>query len=127
MRAAMAALKCRTRDELVAEQRAVAPGWSDAEIGRWADAEIIQHIQQEYRKFYLLAFRRLILLSGYLSLDTFFIHYAMLGGHAHPVRELARCSSIQLIQLTCRIGTSKHYPLRTCTDRKEANHGVTRS
>lgn len=39
MRAMMAALKRKTRDELIAEQRAVAPGWSDVEIERWADSK----------------------------------------------------------------------------------------
>jgi N-formylmaleamate deformylase len=39
MRASMAELKRKTREELVAEGRAVAPGWSDAEVERWADAK----------------------------------------------------------------------------------------
>jgi N-formylmaleamate deformylase len=37
--AAMASLKRKTCAELVADQRAVAPHWSDAEIERWADSK----------------------------------------------------------------------------------------
>ena len=39
LRASMASLKRKTRAELIAEQRAVAPHWPDAEIDRWADSK----------------------------------------------------------------------------------------
>ena len=32
-------LKRKTRDELIAEQRIAAPGWSEAELGPWADSK----------------------------------------------------------------------------------------
>jgi N-formylmaleamate deformylase len=40
MRAGMAELKRRTRDELLAGQRAAAPTWPADELQRWADAKI---------------------------------------------------------------------------------------
>jgi pimeloyl-ACP methyl ester carboxylesterase len=40
MRVAMAELKRKTRAELMAGQRAVAPTWPEAEIERWADSKI---------------------------------------------------------------------------------------
>ena len=35
-----AGLKRKTRDELIAEQRAAAPNWSEEELGPWADAKL---------------------------------------------------------------------------------------
>jgi len=40
MRARMVALKRKTREELIAEQRATSRGWSEAELGPWADAKL---------------------------------------------------------------------------------------
>lgn len=40
MRIAMAELKRKTRDELIAGQRVVAPTWPEAELERWADSKI---------------------------------------------------------------------------------------
>lgn len=40
MRAWIIALKRKTREELIAEQRAVSPEWSEAELGPWADAKL---------------------------------------------------------------------------------------
>jgi pimeloyl-ACP methyl ester carboxylesterase len=40
MRARMIGLKRKTREELVAEQRAASPSWSEAELGPWADAKL---------------------------------------------------------------------------------------
>jgi N-formylmaleamate deformylase len=40
MRARMIELKRKTREELVAEQHAASPGWSEAELGPWADAKL---------------------------------------------------------------------------------------
>ena len=40
MRARMVELKRKTREELIAEQRAASPSWSDAELGPWADAKL---------------------------------------------------------------------------------------
>ncbi len=39
MREWMSGLKRATREELLAEQRAETPGWSEAELGPWADAK----------------------------------------------------------------------------------------
>ena len=36
----MSGLKRTTRDELLAQQRAETPGWSEAELGPWADAKL---------------------------------------------------------------------------------------
>ncbi len=33
-------MKRKTRDELISEQRAQSPGWSDAELGPWADSKL---------------------------------------------------------------------------------------
>jgi pimeloyl-ACP methyl ester carboxylesterase len=33
-------LKSKTREELIAAQHAEAPGWSEAELGPWADAKL---------------------------------------------------------------------------------------
>ena len=33
-------LRGKTREELIAEQRATTPGWSDAELGPWADSKL---------------------------------------------------------------------------------------
>jgi pimeloyl-ACP methyl ester carboxylesterase len=41
MRAWMLGLKSKTRDELIAQQRAETPGWSEAELGPWADAKLM--------------------------------------------------------------------------------------
>jgi pimeloyl-ACP methyl ester carboxylesterase len=40
MRARMLELKRKTREELLAGQRAETPGWSEAELGPWADAKL---------------------------------------------------------------------------------------
>ena len=40
MRARMVELKRKTREELIAEQRAASPRWSEAELGPWADAKL---------------------------------------------------------------------------------------
>ena len=40
MQAWMAGLKRKTRDELIAEQRAAAPAWSEAELEPWADSKL---------------------------------------------------------------------------------------
>jgi pimeloyl-ACP methyl ester carboxylesterase len=40
MRARMVELKRKTREELIAEQRAASPSWSDAELRPWADAKL---------------------------------------------------------------------------------------
>lgn len=40
MRAWLSGLKHKTRVELIAEQRAAAPTWSDAELGPWADSKL---------------------------------------------------------------------------------------
>lgn len=40
MRAWVAGLKGKTRDELIAAQRAQTPGWSEAELGPWADSKL---------------------------------------------------------------------------------------
>jgi pimeloyl-ACP methyl ester carboxylesterase len=38
--ARLAAQQRKTREELIAEQRAAAPGWSEAVLGPWADAKL---------------------------------------------------------------------------------------
>lgn len=40
MRAGFADIKRKTRDQLLAEQRAAAPTWSEAELGPWADSKV---------------------------------------------------------------------------------------
>jgi N-formylmaleamate deformylase len=40
IRAGMIELKRKTREELIAAQRAASPGWSEAELGPWADAKL---------------------------------------------------------------------------------------
>ncbi len=40
MRDWMLGLKRKTREELIAEQRTQTPGWSEAELGPWADAKL---------------------------------------------------------------------------------------
>jgi N-formylmaleamate deformylase len=40
MRARMVELKRKTREELIAEQHAASPAWSDDELGPWADAKL---------------------------------------------------------------------------------------
>ena len=40
MQAWMAGLKRKTREELIAEQRAAAPAWSEAELEPWADSKL---------------------------------------------------------------------------------------
>lgn len=40
MRARMIGLKRKTREELIAEQRAASPSWPEAELGPWADAKL---------------------------------------------------------------------------------------
>jgi pimeloyl-ACP methyl ester carboxylesterase len=40
MRTRMMELKRKSRDELLAGQRAEMPGWSEAELGPWADAKL---------------------------------------------------------------------------------------
>jgi N-formylmaleamate deformylase len=40
MRARIIELKRKTREELIAEQRAISPSWSEAELGPWADAKL---------------------------------------------------------------------------------------
>ena len=40
MRERITGLKRKTREELIAEQRAQTPGWSEAELGPWADAKL---------------------------------------------------------------------------------------
>jgi N-formylmaleamate deformylase len=40
MRARMIERKRKTREELIAEQRALSPSWSEAELGPWADAKL---------------------------------------------------------------------------------------
>jgi pimeloyl-ACP methyl ester carboxylesterase len=39
-RARLTDLKSKTRDELIAQQRAASPNWSDEELGPWADAKL---------------------------------------------------------------------------------------
>ena len=39
-RAWIAGLQRKSREELIAEQRAATPGWSEAELGPWADAKL---------------------------------------------------------------------------------------
>ena len=39
-RARLTEYQRKTREELIAEQRAATPGWSDAELGPWADAKL---------------------------------------------------------------------------------------
>ena len=39
-RARMVELKRKTRDELIAAERIASPGWSEAELGPWADAKL---------------------------------------------------------------------------------------
>jgi N-formylmaleamate deformylase len=39
-RASITSLKRKTRDELIAQQRAQSPGWSEAELGPWADSKL---------------------------------------------------------------------------------------
>jgi len=40
MRAWITELKRETREEMIAEQRIASPGWSEAELGPWADAKL---------------------------------------------------------------------------------------
>jgi len=40
MRTWLSELKRKTREELIAEQRAAMPNWSEAELGPWADAKL---------------------------------------------------------------------------------------
>ncbi|HEU4328726.1 MAG TPA: alpha/beta hydrolase [Roseiflexaceae bacterium] len=40
IRAWFAGLRSKTREELIAEQRAATPGWSEAELGPWADSKL---------------------------------------------------------------------------------------
>jgi pimeloyl-ACP methyl ester carboxylesterase len=40
MRDRIVALKRKTREELIAEQRAMSPGWSEDELGPWADSKL---------------------------------------------------------------------------------------
>lgn len=40
VRAWLAGLKGKTREQLIAEQRTATPHWSDAELGPWADAKL---------------------------------------------------------------------------------------
>jgi N-formylmaleamate deformylase len=40
MRAWITELKRKTREEMIAEQRVASPGWSEAELGPWADAKL---------------------------------------------------------------------------------------
>jgi N-formylmaleamate deformylase len=40
MRRWLGEIKRKTREELIAEQRAAAPNWSEAELGPWADAKL---------------------------------------------------------------------------------------
>ncbi len=40
MRTWVVAFKRKTRDELIAEQRAASPTWSEAELGPWADSKL---------------------------------------------------------------------------------------
>jgi N-formylmaleamate deformylase len=40
MRAWLTDLKRKTREELIADQRAASPGWSEAELGPWADSKL---------------------------------------------------------------------------------------
>jgi pimeloyl-ACP methyl ester carboxylesterase len=40
MQAWFAGLKRKTREELIAEQRAATPGWSEEELGPWADSKL---------------------------------------------------------------------------------------
>lgn len=40
MRAWITSLKQKTREELIAEQRRETPGWSEAELGPWADSKL---------------------------------------------------------------------------------------
>jgi len=41
MRERFASVKTKSRDELIAEQRAQSPGWSEAELGPWADSKLM--------------------------------------------------------------------------------------
>jgi N-formylmaleamate deformylase len=43
-RARLTDLKRKSREELIASQRAATPGWSDAELGPWADAKLRLHL-----------------------------------------------------------------------------------
>lgn len=43
MRAWLAGLRSKTREQLIEEQRAAAPAWSDAELGPWADSKLRLH------------------------------------------------------------------------------------
>ncbi|HZB94945.1 MAG TPA: alpha/beta hydrolase, partial [Herpetosiphonaceae bacterium] len=40
MRTQITEFKRKTREELIAEQRAKTPGWSEAELGPWADSKL---------------------------------------------------------------------------------------
>lgn len=40
MRAWMLGLKSKTREELIAQQRSETPGWSEGELGPWADSKL---------------------------------------------------------------------------------------
>jgi pimeloyl-ACP methyl ester carboxylesterase len=40
MRGWITELKRKTREEMIAEQRVASPGWSEAELGPWADAKL---------------------------------------------------------------------------------------
>ncbi len=40
MRAWLTGLRSKTREELLAEQHAATPGWSEAELGPWADSKL---------------------------------------------------------------------------------------
>jgi N-formylmaleamate deformylase len=40
MRAGIVALKRKTREELIADQRTATPSWSEAELGPWADSKL---------------------------------------------------------------------------------------
>lgn len=40
MRAGITALKRKTREELIADQRVATPSWSEAELGPWADSKL---------------------------------------------------------------------------------------
>ena len=40
MRGRITELKRKTREEMIAEQRAASPDWSEAELGPWADAKL---------------------------------------------------------------------------------------
>jgi N-formylmaleamate deformylase len=40
MHTRLSGLKAKTREQLIADQRIAEPGWSDAELGPWADAKL---------------------------------------------------------------------------------------